>query len=337
MHVLKLIALYTYVCDVYNQQLRWNVQRFSNNGLQGQITDAELITIYLLCLLYEEKHKLKSMHTHILRYWHSWFPTLPAYQTFASRINRLSDALVADALVADALVALADQLLSQPLLSQPLANGDISVADAFGISPQTFGISPQTFGISPQISIAIGDSMPMLTCWAKRAGKVARQLTDKGYCPSKGIYYYGCKLHLLALRRRGHLPQPCLAGITAASVHDLAALRPALEQLRTDVTVLDKAYCDQQLTQTIKANNNQLLTPHKAKKGLPQVLQHFDRVATELTNRAISALRQAIESLFDWLNEKTAIQNASKVRSQKGLIVHIFGRLAAALLLFHHF
>jgi len=100
--------LYTYVCEVYNQQLGWNIQRFSNNGLQGQITDAELIPIYLLCFLYEQKHKLKSIHTHILRYWQDWFPTLPSYQTFNNRLNRL----------ADALDSFANQLLSQSLASE---------------------------------------------------------------------------------------------------------------------------------------------------------------------------------------------------------------------------
>jgi len=44
-------------------------------------------------------------------------------------------------------------------------------------------------------------------------------------------------------------------------------------------------------------------------------------------------MRQPIESLFSWINEKTGIQRASKVRSYQGLLVHAFGRLAAAILL----
>ncbi len=39
---------------------------------------------------------------------------------------------------------------------------------------------------------------------------------------------------------------------------------------------------------------------------------------------------QPIESLFNWLIEKTDIQRASKVRSTKGLMVYVFGRIAAA-------
>jgi hypothetical protein len=44
-------------------------------------------------------------------------------------------------------------------------------------------------------------------------------------------------------------------------------------------------------------------------------------------------VRQPIESLFNWIDEKTGIQEASKVRSVEGLMVHAFGRLAAAMLL----
>jgi hypothetical protein len=46
---------------------------------------------------------------------------------------------------------------------------------------------------------------------------------------------------------------------------------------------------------------------------------------------AVSRLRQPIESLVNWLEEKTGIERASKVRSYNGLMVHVFGRLAAAL------
>ena len=44
-------------------------------------------------------------------------------------------------------------------------------------------------------------------------------------------------------------------------------------------------------------------------------------------------MRQPIESLFNWIDEKTGIQCASKVRYYRGLLVHVFGRLAAAMLL----
>ncbi|MCS4044639.1 hypothetical protein GGQ00_003099 [Salinibacter ruber] len=45
-------------------------------------------------------------------------------------------------------------------------------------------------------------------------------------------------------------------------------------------------------------------------------------------------MRQLIESVFNWTDEKTGIQQTSKVRSCQGLLAHIFGRLAATMLLF---
>ncbi|MCS4034099.1 hypothetical protein GGQ02_002499 [Salinibacter ruber] len=55
--------------------------------------------------------------------------------------------------------------------------------------------------------------------------------------------------------------------------------------------------------------------------------------ADKLYSEAIGRTRQPIESLFSWIDEKTAIQQASKVRSYQGLLVHVFGRLAAAMLI----
>ena len=52
-----------------------------------------------------------------------------------------------------------------------------------------------------------------------------------------------------------------------------------------------------------------------------------DRVYSKI----VSGVRQPVESLFNWLEEKTGIEVASKVRSYKGLMVHVFGRLAAAM------
>ena len=60
------------------------------------------------------------------------------------------------------------------------------------------------------------------------------------------------------------------------------------------------------------------------------LLDWFPRLPSYDTS--ISHLRQPIEGFFNWLHEKTGIQTASKVRSLKGLLLHIFARLSAALL-----
>lgn len=60
---LTLIALYYYVCQTYNSELRWQVQRFSSNSVCREITDEELLSIYLFCVAFQEKTKLKSLPT----------------------------------------------------------------------------------------------------------------------------------------------------------------------------------------------------------------------------------------------------------------------------------
>ena len=87
---LTLISLYYYVCQRYNNTLRWEVQRFSPNLTEGNFTDEEIITIYLFCVAFQEKYKVKSMYTYISLHWIDWFPKLPAYPTFVNRLNRIA-------------------------------------------------------------------------------------------------------------------------------------------------------------------------------------------------------------------------------------------------------
>jgi hypothetical protein len=79
-----------------------------------------------------------------------------------------------------------------------------------------------------------------------------------------------------------------------------------------------------------ETNNSTMMTPVKAVKNQSETIVQRDKAANDLYSTAVSKIRQPIEALFNWLIEKTDIQRASKVRSTKGLIVHIFGRIAAA-------
>jgi len=47
----------------------------------------------------------------------------------------------------------------------------------------------------------------------------------------------------------------------------------------------------------------------------------------------VRRIRQPIESLFNWIEEKTGIQRASKVRSTDALLIHCWGKLAVAFFL----
>lgn len=79
--------------------------------------------------------------------------------------------------------------------------------------------------------------------------------------------------------------------------------------------------------------NSEILTLVKAVKGMPDVLRKFDRTANDLYSRGVSKVRQPIEALFSWLIEKYDRQKVSKVRSLKGLNLHVYGRLAAVIIM----
>ena len=59
--------------------------------------------------------------------------------------------------------------------------------------------------------------------------------------------------------------------------------------------------------------------------------QH-DRAANDLFSKAVFKVQQQIEGWFNWLIEKTDFQRASKVRSANGLLIQVFGKLAAAFI-----
>jgi hypothetical protein len=95
----------------------------------------------------------------------------------------------------------------------------------------------------------------------------------------------------------------------------------------------DKIYFVNELNQyMVEHQNSEMLTPVKAVKGMPEVINQKLKAADDLFSTAVSKVRQPVEAIFKWLIEKADIQKASKVRSTKGLMVHAFGRLAAAFI-----
>lgn len=115
---------------------------------------------------------------------------------------------------------------------------------------------------------------------------------------------------------------PEYIGLTQAGMNDNKAFEQIAPQLSHDTLYADKAYSD---SFADEAATFTLLTPIKKEKG-----QSFLDAADMWLSTAVSRVRQPIESFFNWLEEKTAIQLASKVRSYQGLMVHVFGRIAAA-------
>ncbi len=174
-----------YICDVHKSSLRFHCQRFSNNS-NPEFTDEEVLTIYLFCGYCQRYFNIKEIHTFAKEYLSSWFPKLPSYQTFCVRLNMLSE--------------------------------------TFNVLVETMIQSFKPKDCDSIISIV--DSMPIVTCKGKnREGKVATEITSKGYCSTKNMYYYGMKLHMVGQRREGTLPFPEMITLTPASDNDLTVFK----------------------------------------------------------------------------------------------------------------
>lgn len=289
---LKLVKIYLYICERYNEDLQYHCQRFSNNN-EPKLTDQEIMTIYLFAVDEEQRFKVKQIHRFAQDYLRSWFPELGSYAAFNNRINRLSGAF---------------GQLGGSLISE-FRPSDCSSAQS------------------------LLDSMPVVTCSGKRTPRVAKELVDKSYCSTKNMWYHGLKLHALGFRRAGKLPFPEQLLITPASENDLNVFKNAWSGIADRHFFGDKIYSDKDFFHKLKdEKNSTMYTPVKAVKGQSDWEKKFDRAANDLFSRSVSAVRQPIESFFNWLIEKTDFQRASKVRSTKGLLVHVFGKLAAAFI-----
>lgn len=154
---------------------------------------------------------------------------------------------------------------------------------------------------------------------------VAKELAD-AYCASKKLYYYGVRVHVVGSRQSGTVPTPDYSGVTGASEHDGKVFEQIRPYLHHHELYGDKAYQRPDARDVRHAQNLIVLTPVKKQKELLYLEPQDQWLST-----AVSRVRQPIEALFAWIEEKTGIECASKVRSYNGLMVHIFGKLAAAL------
>lgn len=287
----KLVKIYCFICDLYEQELQYCVMRFSNNNQPG-FTDQEAMCIYLFATMEERRFQKSEIYSFAKDYLPSWFPSLPSYAAFSDRINRLGEAF---------------RLLGAHLFENFI---------------------PQD--CCPEIKLA--DSYPIMTCSHKRKPKVATEITDKGYCATKDLHYYGLKLHALTLHRKGTVPFPERLDLTKASVNDIKLFKSIASELSRCTVFADKMYAAQCWEETYEKQRLSVITPIKDVKGETPEQRQRDKAYKDLFSHAVSVVRQPIESLFNWINEKTNIQDASKVRSTKGLLAYIFAKIAAAFI-----
>jgi hypothetical protein len=153
---------------VYDTRSATCFQRLSNNA-QPAFTDQELIAIYLFGHLNGVFEK-KAIHRLIDKYWRHYFPHLPAYQTFVARLNQLEQ-------------------------SFQTIGGYLNELLAASRTPETDHII---------------DSVPVMLARGGHAytARVARDVSNVGYCASKKMYCHGVRLHTIAQRRFAAMPLP---------------------------------------------------------------------------------------------------------------------------------
>ena len=122
---------------------------------------------------------LRALYDYTRDHLADYFPRLPSYGGYVQLLNRLGDLFPA--------------LIARVLAGYP---GGELIED-----------------------VRLIDSIPIILAGERRSGqaKVAPELANKGYCASKRMYFYGVKLHVLGLRRRGTMPVPEQVGLTPGS------------------------------------------------------------------------------------------------------------------------
>jgi hypothetical protein len=271
-----------------------------SNNFCPKFTDKEVITIFLFCITVEKRTSIKDIYNFADNYLRSWFPDLvDSYEGFLTRLNNLHAVF--------------------PVICRLLLDAKMQK------------IHPEKIRHYQGLVTSVVDSMPIILAKGPRSfgAKKTDEYCDKGYCASKKLHYYGLKLHVMGFSIFNELPLPEYIGTSPASHNDLALFKPIWETLEDRAIFADKIYANKAFEEWLFDNNNLLiLTPVKKKKG-QKVLKFMDK----MYSRAVSQVRQPIESFFNWIIEKVGIQNASKVRSEKGLFVHVYGRFAAALMI----
>jgi Transposase DDE domain len=173
------------------------------------------------------------------------------------------------------------------------------------------------------------DSLPVMLARHGHSyhARVGREVADAGFCAAKKTRFHGVRLHLIAQRRAGRLPLPAQVWLCGASHHDSKAFIEERPEVPSTELFGDLAYPTPEIISHLQEQQTRLITPRKKPKG------------KELTddekyyNRLVRRIRQPIESLFNWVEEKTQIQRASKVRSTDALMVHCWGKLVVAFFL----
>ncbi len=169
-----------------------------------------LVRIYLFGLA-KNREAVSDIHEQVEDHFSDWFPDLPPYQSYNSRLNRLN-------------------AVFSPLVEKSLEE----------IDGERFRKNMLRIVDSMQIMLAKGSRAFQPTVASVR-------IVDVGYCSSKDTLYHGVKLHVVAERRSDQRPLLRRARLTPGSENNLRALRRVLPEIENGIFCRDKAHYDDHL------------------------------------------------------------------------------------------
>ena len=154
----------------------------TDSNNHSSLSDEEVLTIFLFGVLSGHR-SVKAVYWFTRNHLHGWFPGLKSYEAYNYRLGRLSGIC--------------------PIFLEALLR--------------------ECFRLKGKHIRRIIDSFPIIMAKEKHSskGRVARQLAAKGYCSSRGEYYYGVKVHVIGVSKDGGIPLPETVQITSANIHGL--------------------------------------------------------------------------------------------------------------------
>jgi hypothetical protein len=136
--------------------------------------------------------------------------------------------------------------------------------------------------------------------------RVGREIADIGFCAAKKTRFHGVRLHLIAQRRAGRFPLPSQVWLCAVSHHDSKAFIEQQPELPSTELFGDLAYPTPRIISHLKEQQTRLIAPQKKLKG--KELTNDEKYY----NRLVRRIRQPVESLFNWIQEKTQIHKGKQ-------------------------
>jgi hypothetical protein len=219
-----------------------------SNNKNPVFSDEEILVIYLYGTIVERRFRIKDIYDFTKNYLLSYFPKLPSYQSFNDRLNRMDGIF---------------KLMLREILELRSA-------------------------LELKSDSNVVDSLPIVICSGKRKSKVAKEMSEKGYCSTKGMYYYGLKIHINGRVRKGMLPLPECIVVSSAAENDLNVFRDNWYDMNNRVFYGDKIYTDEDWFKVFEQQTGSImLTPVKAVKGMADRLKKLNKAADDLWSKAV--------------------------------------------------